>query len=72
MAVIAGEITTTAKPDYDRIIRDTINDIGYTGSEMGFDGETCAVLSAIGVQSPDINQGVTVQDLRTRAPATRD
>jgi S-adenosylmethionine synthetase len=58
MAVIAGEITTTAKPDYDRIVRDTINDIGYTGSEMGFDGETCAVLSAIGVQSPDINQGV--------------
>jgi S-adenosylmethionine synthetase len=49
MAVIAGEITTTAKPDYDRIVRDTINDIGYTGSEMGFDGETCAVLSAIGV-----------------------
>jgi len=58
MAVIAGEITTTAKPDYERIVRDTINDIGYTGSEMGFDGETCAVLSAIGVQSPDINQGV--------------
>ena len=58
MVVIAGEITTTAKPDYERIIRDTINDIGYTSSEMGFDGESCAVLSAIGVQSPDINQGV--------------
>ncbi len=58
MAMIAGEITTTAKPDYERIIRDTINDIGYTDSAMGFDGETCAVLSAIGVQSPDINQGV--------------
>ncbi len=58
MAVIAGEITTTAKPDYERIVRDTINMIGYTDSAMGFDGETCAVLSAIGVQSPDINQGV--------------
>ena len=58
MAVIAGEITTSARPDYERVIRDTINDIGYTSSEMGFDGETCAVMSAIGVQSPDINQGV--------------
>jgi S-adenosylmethionine synthetase len=58
MAVIAGEITTTAKPDYDNIVRETINDIGYTDSAMGFDGATCAVLSAIGVQSPDINQGV--------------
>jgi S-adenosylmethionine synthetase len=58
MAVIAGEITTTAKPDYENIVRETINDIGYTDSAMGFDGATCAVLSAIGVQSPDINQGV--------------
>jgi len=58
MAVIAGEITTTAQPDYEQVIRDVINDIGYTGSEMGFDGDTCAVLTAIGVQSPDINQGV--------------
>ena len=58
MAVIAGEITTTAKPDYEKIVRETINDIGYTDSAMGFDGATCAVLSAIGVQSPDINQGV--------------
>ncbi|MGD1990649.1 MAG: methionine adenosyltransferase [Chromatiales bacterium] len=58
MAVIAGEITTTARPDYEKIIRDTIRDIGYSSSEMGFDADTCAVLSAIGVQSPDINQGV--------------
>ncbi|MCB1789808.1 MAG: methionine adenosyltransferase [Gammaproteobacteria bacterium] len=58
MAIIAGEITTTAKPEYEKIIRDVINDIGYTSSEMGFDGNTCAVLTAIGVQSPDINQGV--------------
>ena len=58
MAVIAGEITTSAKPEYEQIIRNTIRDIGYTSSEMGFDADTCAVLSAIGVQSPDINQGV--------------
>jgi S-adenosylmethionine synthetase len=58
MCLIAGEITTTAKPDYERIIRETIRDIGYTSSEMGFDWETCAVMTALGVQSPDINQGV--------------
>ena len=58
MVIIAGEITTTAKPAYERVIRDVINDIGYTNSDMGFDGDTCAVMTAIGVQSPDINQGV--------------
>ena len=58
MAIIAGEITTSAKPEYERIVRDTINEIGYTDSRMGFDGETCAVLQAVGVQSVDINQGV--------------
>ncbi len=58
MAVIAGEITTTAQPDYERLVRQTIEDIGYTDSAMGFDAASCAVLTAIGVQSPDINQGV--------------
>lgn len=58
VAMIAGEITTTAKPDYEHIIRDVIRDIGYTDSGMGFDATTCAVMTAIGVQSPDINQGV--------------
>ena len=58
MALIAGEITTTAKPDYEHIIRQTIREIGYDSSEMGFDWETCAVMTALGVQSPDINQGV--------------
>ncbi len=58
MVMIAGEITTTAKPDYEKVIRDTIKRIGYTSSEMGFDYETCAVMTALGVQSPDINQGV--------------
>ena len=58
MCLIAGEITTGAKPDYERIIRETIRDIGYNSSEMGFDWESCAVMTALGVQSPDINQGV--------------
>jgi len=58
MVMIAGEITTTAKPDYEKVMRDTIKSIGYTSSEMGFDYETCAVMTALGVQSPDINQGV--------------
>lgn len=58
MCLLAGEITTTAKPDYEAIIRQTINDIGYDHSDKGFDGTTCAALVALGVQSPDINQGV--------------
>ncbi len=58
MVMVAGEITTTAKPDYEALMRETIKDIGYTSSEMGFDYETCAVMTALGVQSPDINQGV--------------
>jgi S-adenosylmethionine synthetase len=58
MVLIAGEITTTAKPDFEKLMRQTVKDIGYTSSEMGFDWETCAVMTALGVQSPDINQGV--------------
>ena len=58
-AIVAGEITTTAVIDYPAIIRNTIRDIGYTDSSMGFDGSTCAVLTAIEQQSPDISQGVT-------------
>ena len=58
MVMIAGEITTSAKVDYEKIMRQTIKEIGYTSSEMGFDYETCAVMTAIGHQSPDINQGV--------------
>jgi len=58
MVMIAGEITTTAKPDYEAVIRNTIKEIGYNNSAMGFDWETCAVMTAIGIQSPDINQGV--------------
>jgi S-adenosylmethionine synthetase len=57
--VVGGEITTTAKVDFARIARETVREIGYAGSEMGFDWETCGVLTAIEPQSPDISQGVT-------------
>src|SRR4051812_38252555 len=59
MAVVSGEITTTAWVDMPVLIRGTIKDIGYTDAAMGFDYETCAVLSAIEKQSPDISRGVT-------------
>jgi S-adenosylmethionine synthetase len=59
MAVVAGEITTTAWVDIPVLVRNTIKEIGYTDSAMGFDYETCAVLTAIEKQSPDISQGVT-------------
>ncbi len=59
MAVIAGEITTNARIDYPVIVREAIKEIGYNDSAMGFDWETCAVLTSIDRQSPDISQGVT-------------
>jgi len=59
MAVLAGEITTKAVIDYPKIVRDTIREIGYNDSSMGFDWETCAILTSIDKQSPDIAQGVT-------------
>jgi len=58
MAVIAGEITTEAYVDFPEVVRDTIKSIGYNNSSMGFDWETCAVLSSIDKQSPDIAIGV--------------
>ena len=58
MVVLAGEITTSADVDYERIVRDVVCSIGYTSSDVGFDGRTCAVLNALGKQSADINQGV--------------
>ena len=58
MAVVAGEITTSADVDYKKIIRDTVHEIGYNDAEFGFDSNTCAVIDAIGKQSPDIAQGV--------------
>ncbi len=58
LVVIAGEITTSAVIDFSRVARETVKEIGYTRAKYGFDSETCAVLNAVGKQSPDIAQGV--------------
>ncbi len=58
LAVVAGEITTSAYVDFQEVVRATINEIGYNRGKFGFDGETCAVLSSIHSQSPDIALGV--------------
>ena len=58
MVILAGEVTTEAWVDAEAVVRQTIKEIGYNSSEMGFDWESCAVLTAIGKQSPDIAMGV--------------
>jgi len=58
MVLVGGEVTTSAWVDIEQIVRNVVRDIGYNSSEMGFDWESCAVMSAIGKQSPDIAQGV--------------
>ncbi len=58
LVVVAGEITTTASIEIPRLVREVVTDIGYTSSDMGFDGATCAVVVSVGAQSPDIAQGV--------------
>ena len=58
LAILAGEVTTTCYVDFQKIVRDTIRDVGYTRAKFGFDYETCAVVSAIHGQSPDIAMGV--------------
>ncbi len=59
VAIVGGEITTSAWVDLEDLIRKVIVDIGYDSSEVGFDGHTCAVMNIIGKQSPDINRGVS-------------
>src|ERR687895_2134369 len=59
MVVVAGEITSKARVSYADVVREVVRDIGYTDSCMGFDGNTCAILTAVEQQSPDISQGVT-------------
>ncbi|MGD0949163.1 MAG: methionine adenosyltransferase [Candidatus Binatia bacterium] len=59
MVVLAGEITSKAVVNYPDVVRQTVTEVGYVSSEMGFDGNTCAILTAIDRQSPDISQGVT-------------
>jgi S-adenosylmethionine synthetase len=63
-AIVAGEVTADATIDVEKTVRDVILDIGYNSSDMGFDGASCAVLNAIGAQSPDIAQGVDRGDPR--------
>ncbi|MEW5994343.1 MAG: methionine adenosyltransferase [Candidatus Zixiibacteriota bacterium] len=58
LAIVGGEITTSAYVDVDGLVRDVVREIGYTDSRLGFDYESCAVLNAIHSQSPDIAQGV--------------
>jgi S-adenosylmethionine synthetase len=62
MVIVAGEITTTAWVDIEQLVRETVLEIGYNDSDMGFDGASCAVLNALGKQSPDIAQGVDRED----------
>ena len=58
MVVLAGEITTSANIDFEKLCRQVVLDIGYSSSDVGFDGESCAIINAIGKQSPDIAMGV--------------
>ena len=62
MALVAGEVTTSAWVDIEELARKTILDVGYNSSDVGYDGSTCAVLNAIGKQSSDIAQGVNRED----------
>lgn len=62
MVLVAGEITTDAYVDVEKIVRQVVNDIGYNNSESGFDSNTCSVLNAIGQQSADIAMGVDHSD----------
>lgn len=71
VAIVAGEVTTSAWIDLEALTRKVILDIGYNSSDVGFDGETCGVLNLIGKQSPDINQGVDRRTPSGRVRATR-
>ena len=64
VAIVAGEVTTTAWVDIEALVRKTVLDIGYNSSDMGFDGASCGVVNIIGKQSPDIAQGVDRKDER--------
>jgi len=62
MVLLFGELTTAAQIPFERVVRDTVRDLGYTGSQLGFDADTCAVIQALGQQSPDIARGVDRDD----------
>ena len=58
LVVIAGEITSNAKPDLEKVVRKVINEVGYDNDDIGFNGSTVEIINAIGMQSNDIAQGV--------------
>ncbi|MDP4132874.1 MAG: methionine adenosyltransferase [Bacillota bacterium] len=62
LIMVMGEVTTKADVDLQKVVRDTIRDIGYTSSEMGFDADTCSIMNCIHEQSPDIAMGVGNND----------
>ncbi len=64
MVIVGGEISTSAWVDLDELVRNVVSNIGYTSSDVGLDGQSCAVLSAIGKQSNDIAQGVDAKTLK--------
>ena len=68
VAIVGGEITTSAWIDLEAVTRKVIVDIGYNSSEVGFDGATCGVLNLIGKQSPDIAQGVDGTSKKKKKP----
>lgn len=71
LVIVMGEITTNARVNYQEVIRNTVRDIGYTSSGMGFDADTCGVMVTLDRQSPDIAQGVD-QALETRGGEVTD
>jgi S-adenosylmethionine synthetase len=68
VAIVAGEVTTSAWVDLEQLVRKVIVDIGYNSSRIGFDGETCGVLNIIGKQSPDIAMGVDGTEAEKKSP----
>ena len=66
LAMVAGEITTSCYVDMPKVVRDTIKEIGYSDAKMGFDWETCAVVTAIQEQSPDISMVLIKKELEIK------
>ena len=64
MVLLAGEISSSAVIDVDSVVREVVRDIGYTSADLGFDSDACAVLNALGQQSPDIAMGVDPTEIR--------
>lgn len=72
MAIIAGEISTKARVNYSDVVREVINEVGYTDDEMGICGNTCGVMVSLDTQSPDIAQGVNSDDAKGKSIGAGD